>query len=304
MKHFKTTLYLSISMVFFCLLPCQAIGASIGKITFLQGNVDITKPEEKAQKVKTGDGVYEKDIIRTKSNAKCEITFNDSNILRIAGSSRVAIESYFIEEDDKDTIFNLSRGNIQNIVKKKLASLFGSKSRRKFEVHTKTAVVGVRGTDFFTYYTKGISGATFKEGSGYCYNLQTPDQIYLIQPGETFILTGPDIQPVLRPATSSEISIREQSTSPTEKDRDASGVDSDTGISAVNADTGFTPIDVNTGISDIVRGTAVEEDIKVDNQRLLEKGIDDRLQTIDRIEEQRIDIPQTVPGTDQMEPYH
>lgn len=291
-------------MFFSCLLPCQAIGAPIGKITFLQGNVDITKPEEKAQKVKTGDDVHEKDIIRTKSKAKCEITFTDSNILRIAGSSRVEIASYFLEGNKKNTIFNLSRGNIQNIVKRKLASLFGSKSGRKFEVHTKTAVVGVRGTDFFTYFTKGISGAIFKEGSGYCYNLRTPDQIYLIQPGETFILTGPDIQPVLRPATVNEMSIQEQGTSPEKEDIDASRIDTTTGLSAVDSDAGISPVDVNTSISDIVRGTAVEEEVTIDNQRLLEKGIDDQLQTIDRIEEQRIDIPQTVPGTDQLEPNY
>jgi hypothetical protein len=295
MKHLKTVLYFLVFIFFFCLLPCQAIGASIGKITYLQGNVDITKPEEKAQKVIKGEEIFEKDIIRTKSNSKCEITFNDSNILRIASSSRVAIESYFLEKDDKDTIFKLSRGNIQNIVKNKLASLFGPKNRRKFEVHTKTAVVGVRGTDFFTYFTKNISGAVFKEGSGYCYNLKTPDQIYLIQPGQTFILTGPDIQPVLRPATANEISIREQSTSPTSGNMDTSTTDSSSGLSAV---------DINTGISDIAREATTVDDVSIDSQRLLEKGIDDQLQTIDRIEDQRIDIPQSINEIEQHEPFH
>lgn len=304
MKCFKSILYLSIFIFFFCLFPCQLMGASIGKITYLEGNVDITKPEEKAQKVKDGDEIYEKDIIRTKSNSKCEITFNDTNILRIASSSRVAIASYFFEGDDKDTIFNLSRGNIQNIVKSKLASLFGSKSNRKFEVHTKTAVIGVRGTDFFTYFTKNISGAVFKEGSGYCYNLKTPDQIYLIEAGQTFILTGPDVQPVLRPTTPGEMSIREQSTSPTIKSRNSSMIDSTPGMSTIDADTGLSPVDVDKSISDIVKGTATEEDLTLENQRLLEQGIDDRLQTIDRIEEDRIDIPQPVHGNDQHGPIH
>ena len=102
------------------------------------------------------------------------------------------------------------------------------------------------------------------------------------------------MQPVLRPATTGEISIREQSTSPTSADRDSSITDSTTGISKV---------DVSTGITDIVRETTAVEDITIENQRLLEKGIDDRLQTIDRIEEQRIDIPQPIPGTDQIEPH-
>ena len=284
MKSFKSILYLLIFIFLSFLFPCQLLGATIGKITYLEGNVDITKPEEKAREVKDGDEIFEKDIIRTKSSSKCEITFNDSNILRIGNSSRVEISSYFLEGDDKDTIFSLSRGNIQNIVKSKLASLFGSKSKRKFEIHTKTAVIGVRGTDFFTYFTKNISGAVFKEGSGYCYNLKTPDKIYLIEAGQTFILTGPDVQPVLRPATPGEMSIQEEITSPTSGD--------------------LSTVDINTSVSDIVMEAETEDDITIENQRLLEQGIDDRLQTIDRIEEQRIDIPQPVHEIDQHTPIH
>jgi hypothetical protein len=50
-----------------------------------------------------------------------------------------------------------------------LEAYSGSDGNR-YEVHTPTAVCGVRGTDFFMYYEKGESGATFKEGFGYGYN--------------------------------------------------------------------------------------------------------------------------------------
>ena len=130
----------------------------------MKGRVDLTSPGKRARVIKPGDDVNIGDIIRAKSKSRAEIIFNDGNVLRLAEKTRLEITEYLVGKKESKGIFNLFRGKVQNIIKKSAGKLFGIKKRNRFEVHTPTAVVGVRGTNFFTYYQAGITGSVFKEG--------------------------------------------------------------------------------------------------------------------------------------------
>lgn len=154
-KHlFATVLFILL------IFPWVAAAAPVGKITNLQGNVDITIADKAARIVITGDNVNVGDIVRTKSNSKIEITFNEGNILRLGENTRVGITEYLSGEKQNSSIFNLFRGKIQNIVK-----AISVASGGRYEVHTTTAVIGVRGTRFFVATISGQTDVAVLEGT-------------------------------------------------------------------------------------------------------------------------------------------
>jgi hypothetical protein len=166
-----------IVLVIMLLLPWPVLAAPVGKITNLQGNVDITSPGKAARIAKVGDGVNVGDFIRAKSKSKVEITFNEGNVLRLGENSRVGITRYMAGEKQNSSVINLFRGKIHNIIKS-----VGADGR--YEVHTPVSVCGVRGTRFFNYYLAGESGSIFEEGSGYGYSKSKPEDVKKIGTGQ------------------------------------------------------------------------------------------------------------------------
>jgi len=187
------------------LCPGMGQAAPVGKITRLDGRVDITSPGQVARPAAVGDEVNVGDILRAKSESKAEVTFVDGNILRLSRNTRVQITQYMVETDRRRGLFNLFRGRIQSIVKSTLARAFGQEWRNRFEIHTPTAVVGVRGTNFLTYYEKGVSGAVFYEGTGYGFSRKREDAIKTIEAGQAMLVVSEDQPPMIRPATDAEM---------------------------------------------------------------------------------------------------
>jgi hypothetical protein len=190
-------------------VPLSLFAQPIGKVTYLEGNMDIQAPGKEAKDARSGDPVSAGDIVRAKSNSKAEITFQDGNILRLAQNTRVRISNYELG-GQKDGYFDLSRGKIQCLINKLNKGV-------KFEARTPTAVIGVRGTDFFAYHQNGISGAVFKVGAGYMFNRNMPKDIMTIRAGQAALITASHLPPVMKPATSIEIEKHLNDTTPTKE---------------------------------------------------------------------------------------
>ncbi|MCX7816895.1 MAG: FecR domain-containing protein [Syntrophales bacterium] len=208
-KRFKI-----VGLMVICLLftAVSSFAQTVGRITYIEGNVDITKPGKAAVPVRLGDGVDIGDIIRTKLKSKCEVTFTDGNVLRLAENTRIRVTEYTM---GKDGTLNLFRGKIHSIV-----SATGVVKGSRYEVHTPTAIAGVRGTNFFTYFQAGVTGVIFKEGQGYGYSLNRPEEVVTIKAGQTMIVVDPSQPPVLRAATPQEIEKHTQDTAPAEKKKE------------------------------------------------------------------------------------
>src|SRR3990172_3169275 len=193
------------------IFPTLAQAAPVGKFTSVEGNVDVTAPGKEAVPANTGDPLNVGDIIRTKSKSKCEVAFIDGSILRLAENSRLRVSEFTQEKEQRSATLNLFRGKIQNIVKTVTGA---AAAQSKYEIQMPTAVAGVRGTNFFAYYQAGVSGAIFKEGAGYGYSLNRPQDVRTINPGQAMIVTDPDLPPVIRPATELELKQHEKDTAP------------------------------------------------------------------------------------------
>lgn len=203
-----------------CLLavfPICALAVPVGKFTHVEGQVEVLNPGQAARAVKLGDEVSVGETLRTKSQSKAEVTFEDGSILRLAEKTAMEVREYMLRQDGFSGVFNLTRGKIQSIIRATAAGIFGMGKQNRFEVKTPSAVIGVRGTDFFTYYLKGISGAIFQEGNGYGYNVNKPEDVKTILAGQAMVVASPDKAPVIKRATEAEIKQHINDTSPSEK---------------------------------------------------------------------------------------
>jgi hypothetical protein len=144
------------------LLATPAEAQLAGKITKVEGRVDILRAGAAvAVPVKMGDAVNVGDILRTKSDGKAEITFIDNTAMTVGPRSRLGIDEYLYKPDEQQRSASLKiyRGRTGFQIPKPVYSAEGS----KFEMKTKTAVAGVRGTEGIIH-TDGVERVYVKEG--------------------------------------------------------------------------------------------------------------------------------------------
>lgn len=207
-------------LAFFLVFAAGVQAAPAGKATNIDGRVDITPPGQSAKALAIGDTVNVGDVVRTKSASKCEITWADGSIARLAENSRLKVTEFMLTKENRSVSFNLFRGKMHNIVSS-ITSLFGAKGSSKYEVHTPTSVCGVRGTKFFVYHHEGVSGALFTEGKGYGYSKGRPDAVKSITPGRMMIVTSANKPPRLRDASQGEVNKFLTDTTLSEKKKDS-----------------------------------------------------------------------------------
>lgn len=180
---------------------------AVGKFTYVEGQVDLLKGGGlPAVSVKVGDPVYVKDIVRTKSDSKAEITFVDNSVLRIGQRSRIDVSEYGVEEGRRHAVIRLPRGKVQAIVpEERVKRISISPEANRFEIHTPNAVAGVRGTDYFVFQERNVTGIFVLDGTVCVYNHKFMKDIVCVPLGYmTFI--DPYQRPLTpRPATEGEM---------------------------------------------------------------------------------------------------
>ncbi len=171
-------IYLLMTLLYIISIPIYA-EESIGYVGFVSGRVDVLKSGKlPAIKLKKTDKVYEMDVVRTKSRSNVEIQFNDGNLIKITQRSRIELTSY--KKDNR--VILLPRGRLQAIVNK-VKNSDKLVANRYFEIHTPSAVLGVRGTNFFVFQEKHLTKLLVKEGLVYSYNKKFPNDQVLVNAG-------------------------------------------------------------------------------------------------------------------------
>lgn len=134
----------------------ERVQISVGTVVETLGTLSIHRDMEGVVKVisdvKKGFKVLEKDILETGENSKAKILFIDDNIMTLAPKSKLEIAKHKFDRKQKtgSTIINLLYGKVRNSISEH--NHYDQKDNA-FEVKTKSAVAGVRGTDFATSYS-------------------------------------------------------------------------------------------------------------------------------------------------------
>jgi len=203
---------------FFCLMSSGfAFSAEpVGKFTHISGKVDILREGAfPAKSATVSEAVFLKDIIRTKSNSKAEITFNDNTVLRIAQRSRIDIGEYFTDKTAGKGVIKLQRGLIRSVLDKNVSKRISlAPGANRFEVQTPNAVAGVRGTDFFISYDRNSTTVLLEDGEVCVSNVKTPDVVVCLPPGFIVTVSGDGLPGQIRQATDMELNIFDRETSP------------------------------------------------------------------------------------------
>ena len=121
-----------------------AVAADVGEIKIAKGEAYLERGEARLP-VKVGMPVQQSDKVVTGANGTVGITFTDNSLLSVGPDSVLAIDRYVFDSTTYAGQFDstLSKGTLAvisgNLVKQ---------SPDAMRVHTPSAIMGVRGTEF------------------------------------------------------------------------------------------------------------------------------------------------------------
>ena len=223
-KSVKSAFYYCLLLTaYFLSVSLPAFADTVGFFSKAEGRVDILKEgDTKAVPVNLNDNVSMGDIVRTKSDGTAELTFKDDTTVRIASETRLKIDEYTFNPDNSRNkgALGLFRGKVRAVVSKTKGIIPVAIGASTFNINTPTAIAGVKGTDFFVFYDRGITGVIFKEGQGFVVNPNMPEQVVNVNAGQiTFIkIDAPPLPP--RPASNIEMTQHTKDTAPAEKPKE------------------------------------------------------------------------------------
>ncbi len=125
-------LFLSLSMTLL---------ASIGQVTALQGEAELTRKSEQLNVTK-GMQIEINDNLTTQKHSKTQVILNDETIITIGPSSSYFFQ-IFQDDNDPEVMMQLQHGFFKVITGK-----IGKVAPQRFKIKTKAATIGIRGTQF------------------------------------------------------------------------------------------------------------------------------------------------------------
>ena len=129
-------------------LSASAAGSKQATVLKVQGKVLISRPGEPTGLVaRPGLPLYKNDRIMTRPKARLKILLADKSIISIAGDTVLVLSDPVLGSGKGSSRISLLWGKIKCFVN----DLTDNRQRRAFEVNTRTAVIGVRGTVFLVW---------------------------------------------------------------------------------------------------------------------------------------------------------
>ena len=146
----QTLKILTISLLMFCAQSVTfANSKGVAKAIILKGNVEAFNPKTKEKKnLKKGSWVKEGFIIKTHKRSFVKFLFIDKSQMNLGPKSKMAITKF---PKKKAGIITLMKGSLRSKVTKNYLDM-KDKNKSKLFIKTKTAAMGVRGTDFLVTY--------------------------------------------------------------------------------------------------------------------------------------------------------
>ena len=132
-------------------IPSLILAAAVGQFTSVVGDVTqasagvVIKPEMKSP-------VQVQDLIVTGDQSVASMIFDDESTIGLSANSKFEVKEFYVKDNTRKGLFSLAIGKLTADVKK----FIGGDS--SFEVHSPTAVAGIRGTGFeFAVAMVGLS---------------------------------------------------------------------------------------------------------------------------------------------------
>lgn len=146
------------TIAFFGLLAsAQQADAACGVVEVSKGNVRIQSGQtKKISTAAVGGKICSGDRVVTGADSRAKLKMEDGNELNISPESQIVIENYEYNQSQnkKKVLLNVLRGKVRAATKQE--NMYNDKAAdgtdNTFQVKTRSAVAGVRGTDFLTSF--------------------------------------------------------------------------------------------------------------------------------------------------------
>ncbi len=143
-------------------VPVSLRAAEVGRFVRVEGEVEILRQGKlPAAPAKPSDEVNPGDVIRTKSSGRAQVRFIDDSVLTVAPGSMVAVSEYLYDAPRglRRAALNVFRGLVFCVVSRLLRA-----EKPTFLMQTHTALLGVRGTEWYTLLGAGYTAAFVERG--------------------------------------------------------------------------------------------------------------------------------------------
>jgi hypothetical protein len=146
----RSILFLMAAIWSFLLAPALGISETkepVGKFVAVEGKVFLV-PETGGERLATvGTLVYLGDTVRTGADSRAKLLMIDDSLVTVSQETELSLKRYLLDHKAKERegVLSLLRGKVKVIV----ARVLGYKGR--YEVETRTAVAGVRGTSMVVW---------------------------------------------------------------------------------------------------------------------------------------------------------
>ena len=144
------SLLLSFMLIFLSMQFAVADDGNIAKALVLKGKVFYVLGEQVPVEMKEGDSIPVGALLKTEEKSYTKILFIDKSSLTVGPNTQVVITAFPKEQAG---IISLIRGQIRSRVTKDYMNI-ENKNQSKLFIKTKTAALGIRGTDFQVNYNE------------------------------------------------------------------------------------------------------------------------------------------------------
>jgi hypothetical protein len=140
--------------------PARAQAPAAGTVEALVGTAVVTRHETgEARPLAVGDELFEGDRIRTDIGSRLRLTLRDGSVLSCGEATGLTLDRalYAPEQDSRNYLLRVSFGIVRAVVELLAA-------RSGFEMHTNTAVISARGTDWIAEAEGAATSVVALEG--------------------------------------------------------------------------------------------------------------------------------------------
>ena len=128
--------------LFLLMFLSTTVFAQIGQVVALKGDVKLGR-ESKIQELLLKDKVLENDQITTLNDSRTQLLLNDETVITVGENSIFKMDEYLLNEEKDSTL----KMNFLNGTFKVITGKIGKLNPDSFKIQTKTASIGIRGTE-------------------------------------------------------------------------------------------------------------------------------------------------------------
>ena len=126
--------------ILMCLVLTTHVWASIGKVSLLKGEASTSRNNQTIT-LANGIALEKHDVITTQANSQIQLIFEDKTVITLGSESILDIQEYLNDDQESKAKFKFNQGTFKTIT-----GQIGKKSPENFNLETKTATIGIRGT--------------------------------------------------------------------------------------------------------------------------------------------------------------